>query len=171
MMHGQSPARGRGSGGGEPVRRMPGRWGRKRCARAWTDEMNDARGEKKISAGGQWLRFNGKRRGGGSEGWTPCGGGGGERERGEPGAAWSSATAWRRRGSGIPKVWRGVRSSVAGCGAGQHGEAVSAALTGGIGSTVRLIRFSNRIKFISNGFKFAPNFDQSKRCLPVLQKF
>jgi hypothetical protein len=30
--------------------------------------------------------------------------------------------------------------------------------------------FSNRIKFISNGFKFAPNFDRSKRCLPLLKK-
>jgi hypothetical protein len=29
----------------------------------------------------------------------------------------------------------------------------------------------NRIKSISNGFKFAPNFDRFKRCLPVLQKF
>jgi hypothetical protein len=47
----------------------------------------------------------------------------------------------------------------------------SAALTRGVDSIVRPIRFSNRIKFISNGFKFAPNFDRSKRCLPVLQKF
>jgi hypothetical protein len=54
---------------------------------------------------------------------------------------------------------------------GQHGEAVGAALTDGVGSTVRPIRFSNRIKFISNGFKFAPNFDRSKGYLPVLQKF
>jgi hypothetical protein len=53
----------------------------------------------------------------------------------------------------------------------QRGEVVGVALTGGVGSTVRLIRFSNRIKLISNKFKFAPNFDQSKRCLPVLQKF
>jgi hypothetical protein len=51
------------------------------------------------------------------------------------------------------------------------GEAVGAALIGGVGSTVRPIRFSNRIKLISNGFKFAPNFDRFKRCLPVLQKF
>jgi hypothetical protein len=53
----------------------------------------------------------------------------------------------------------------------QHGEAVGAVLTGGVGSTVRPIQFSNRIKLISNGFKFAPNIDRSKRCLPVLQKF
>jgi hypothetical protein len=52
-----------------------------------------------------------------------------------------------------------------------HGEAVGTALTGGVGNTVRPIRFSNRIKFISNGFKFAPNVDRSKRCLPQLQKF
>jgi hypothetical protein len=54
----------------------------------------------------------------------------------------------------------GARSSVAGCSARQRGEAVGTALTGGAGSTVRLIRFSNRINFISNGFKFAPNFNQ-----------
>jgi hypothetical protein len=53
----------------------------------------------------------------------------------------------------------------------RRGEAVGAALTGGVGSTVRPIRFSNQIKLISNGFKSAPNFDRSKRCLPVLQKF
>jgi hypothetical protein len=46
---------------------------------------------------------------------------------------------------------------------GLRGEAVGVALTGGVGSTVRPIRFSNRIKFISNGFKFAPNFDRSKK--------
>jgi hypothetical protein len=54
---------------------------------------------------------------------------------------------------------------------GQRGEAVGAALIGGVGSTVRGIRFSNRIKFISNGFKFVPNFDWFKWCLSVLQKF
>jgi hypothetical protein len=57
----------------------------------------------------------------------------------------------------------GAWSSATGCGAGQRGEAVGAALTGGVGSTVRPIRFSNRIKFISNGFKFVPNFDRSKK--------
>jgi hypothetical protein len=62
------------------------------------------------------------------------------------------------------------RSSAVGCGVGQRGEAVGAARTGGVGSTVRLIRFSNRIKIISNGFKFALNFDRLKRCLPLLQK-
>jgi hypothetical protein len=54
----------------------------------------------------------------------------------------------------------GARSSAAGCSARQRGEVVGAALTGGAGSTVRPIRFSNRINFISNGFKFAPNFNQ-----------
>jgi hypothetical protein len=62
----------------------------------------------------------------------------------------------------------GARSSVAGCGTGQRGEAVGAMLTGGVGSTVHPIRFSNRIKFISNRFKFAPNFDRFKMCLPLL---
>jgi hypothetical protein len=47
---------------------------------------------------------------------------------------------------------------------------VGATLTSGAGSTVRPIRFSNRIKFISNGFKFGSNFDQYKRCLPLLKK-
>jgi hypothetical protein len=47
------------------------------------------------------LHFNGKRRGGGPEGWTLRGGGAGESEgeRGGLGAAWSSAVAWRRRSS------------------------------------------------------------------------
>jgi hypothetical protein len=43
------------------------------------------------------------------------------------------------------------------------GEVVGAALTGGVSSTVRPIQFSNRIKFISKGFKFAPNFDWHKK--------
>jgi hypothetical protein len=47
---------------------------------------------------------------------------------------------------------------------------VSVALTSGAGSTVRPICFSNRINFISCGFKFATNFDQSKWCLPLLEK-
>jgi hypothetical protein len=40
-----------------------------------------------------------------------------------------------------------------------RGEAVGMALTGGVGNTVRPIRFLNRIKFISNKVKFVPNFD------------
>jgi hypothetical protein len=59
---------------------------------------------------------------------------------------------------------------VAGCGAGQRGEPVGAALIGGVGSTVRPIWFSNRIKFISNGFKFTPNFDRSKKVPSVAPK-
>jgi hypothetical protein len=55
---------------------------------------------------------------------------------------------------------RGARSSSAGCGTRQCGKAVGVALTGGVDGIVRPIRFSNRIKFISNGFKFAPNFDR-----------
>jgi hypothetical protein len=47
-----------------------------------------------------------------------------------------------------------------GCDGGPGRQRLGAALTGGVGSTVRPIRFSNRIKFISNGFKFAPNFDR-----------
>jgi hypothetical protein len=47
---------------------------------------------------------------------------------------------------------------------------VSAALTSGASNTVRSIRFSNRINFISNRFKFALNFDRSKRYLHVLEK-
>jgi hypothetical protein len=45
---------------------------------------------------------------------------------------------------------------------------VGAALIGGAGNVVRSIRFSNQIKFISNGYKFAPKFDRSKRCLSML---
>jgi hypothetical protein len=53
----------------------------------------------------------------------------------------------------------------------RRGEAVGEALIGGVGSIVCLIQFSNRIKLISNGFKFAPNLYRSKKCLPMLQKF
>jgi hypothetical protein len=60
-----------------------------------------------------------------------------------------------RRGRQVGRGTMGARSSVAGCGVGQRGEAVVAVLTCGVGSTVRPIRFSNRIKFILNGFKFA----------------
>jgi hypothetical protein len=51
------------------------------------------------------------------------------------------------------------------------GERNGAALTSGVGSTVPPDSVLNRIKFISNGFKFAPNFDRSKSRLPMLQKF
>jgi hypothetical protein len=64
----------------------------------------------------------------------------------------------------------GAWSLAAGCRVRQHGEWVGAVLTSGVGSTVHPIRFSNRIKFISNGFKFAPNFDRSKRCLLLIEK-
>jgi hypothetical protein len=66
---------------------------------AWTDEMNGARDEKEILAGGRRLRFNGKRRGGGPEGWTPHGGRAGERGRGRRTLARCGA-ACQRRGSG-----------------------------------------------------------------------
>jgi hypothetical protein len=70
-----------------------------RDAQAWTDKMT-ARGLREIF-GRQRLHFNGKRRGGGPEGWTPRGGGAGESEgeRGGLGAAWSRTVAWRRRSS------------------------------------------------------------------------
>jgi hypothetical protein len=45
-----------------------------------------------------------------------------------------------------------------------------AALTRWPGSTVRPDSVLNR-KSISNGFKFALNFDRLKRCLSLLQKF
>jgi hypothetical protein len=87
-------------------------------------------------------------------------------------------TAWRRsgreRGLGHSRVgatrndaadrWAGTRQGLGRqrlrAAQGSAVRWVSAALTRGAGSTVRPIRFSNRIKFISNGFKFAPNFDQ-----------
>jgi hypothetical protein len=57
-----------------------------------------------------------------------------------------------------------------GAGRGNTARWVGATLTSGFGSTVRPNWFSNRIKFISHGFKFAPNFDQCKMCLTVLEK-
>jgi hypothetical protein len=83
-------------------------------------------GWEKSSAGGRWLRFNGKRPGGGPRGWTPRGGRAEERERegvGGLGATWSSAVACRRCGSGPAAVrtggalprdsggWRGRRDA------------------------------------------------------------
>jgi hypothetical protein len=139
-------------------------------------------GSENFSTDGRRLCFNGKRRGGGPGGvdatWRRSG-----RERGRgrgalvrcgegEGGRRVALRQWRtvgsvRRGStwltGGPGHY-GVRSSAAGCGAGQRG----AALTGGVGSTVRPIRFSNRIKFISNRFKLVINFDRSKRCLTML---
>jgi hypothetical protein len=75
----------------------------------------------------------------------------------EGGGVGTTRMAWLTVG---PKRDGEGRSSAARCDVRQHGEAVSPALTGGASSTVRLIQFSNRIKFISNGFKFAPNFDR-----------
>jgi hypothetical protein len=49
----------------------------------------------------------------------------------------------------------------------QHG----ATLTRGLGSTVLGGMNSNGIQTISNRFKFAPSFDRSKRCLPLLKRF
>jgi hypothetical protein len=34
-----------------------------------------------------------------------------------------------------------------------------------------LLKFALMMSLISNGFKFAPNFDRSKMCIPVLKKF
>jgi hypothetical protein len=92
---GRSPARRKGSGGGKPVRWTPGRWGRACGTRAWTDEMNGARG-RNFSADGRRLGFKGS---GGeqAEGWALLGGRAGEKG---PGTAWSSAAVWHRRGSG-----------------------------------------------------------------------
>jgi hypothetical protein len=83
VTRGRSPARRRGSGGGKPARRTPGRWGRMCDAWAWTDETNGTRGEKKKfwpAGGGSVLTGSGGE--GGPEGWTPRGGGAGEGERG-----------------------------------------------------------------------------------------
>jgi hypothetical protein len=73
----------------------------------------------------------------------PCGGGAGESATR---STWLIGGSGRNRG---PVISGWVRRD----------EAVGTALTGGVGSTVRPIQFSNRIKFILNGFKFAPNFD------------
>jgi hypothetical protein len=97
-----------------------------------------------------------------------------EAERGREGGLARRGAA-RRRGVGATVESGGVGATRStwliggpgrdgGPGRQRRGEAVGASLTGGVGSTLRPIRFSNRIKF-------APNFDRSKMCLPVLQKF
>jgi hypothetical protein len=74
---------------------------------------------------------------------------------------WTRATHKRGRASTGPSEER----HGAGVGASER---VSTALTSGASSTVHPIQFSNQINFISNGFKFTPNFDRSTRCLPAL---
>jgi hypothetical protein len=104
------------------------------------------------------------------------------RERGGPWARQWPARAARCRatvednGVGVTRLtrltgWPGRDGGPIVSGWVRCGEAGDAALIVGVGSTMRPIRFSNRIKMISNGFKFAPNFDRSKRCLPMLQNF
>jgi hypothetical protein len=182
-MLGRSLVRRRGSGGEKSARRTPGLWERRCGARAWTGETNGARGEKNLrpAGGGSILTESG------GEGarrvdaaWRQS-----KRERGRERGPWAWRGAMRRRVVGAAVEDGGVgatRSTWLTGGPGRdrgpivsgwvrHGEAVEAALTGGVGSTVRPIWFSNRIKLISNGFKLAPNFDRSKRCLPVLQNF
>jgi hypothetical protein len=81
------------------------RWRKTSEEDAWAMGMNVRRsgvdgrdewraGSEKFSTGGRRLCFNGKRRGGGPEGWTLRGGGVGERE-GEGGGP---SAAWRGRG-------------------------------------------------------------------------
>jgi hypothetical protein len=94
---------------------------------------------------GGFGRDVGQRRGSGRQ-WR------GHDARGRSVAArqWRAARSGRRGttpligGPGRDGVW----SSAAGCGARQRVEVVGVALTSGAGSTVRPIRFSNRIKFI-----------------------
>jgi hypothetical protein len=141
--------------------------------RSGVDGREKWRAREKRSAGGQWLDF---KRSGGEGGLE-----GGRRmeaerkrkregERGGPGRG-SGGRRGRCDAVDVANRWAGPRRGPIASGWVRRGEAVGAALTGGVGSTVRPIRFSNRIKLISNGFKFAPNFDRSKWCLPVLQKF
>jgi hypothetical protein len=70
-----------------------------RGARAWTDETNDARGERNFwpTGGGSVLTESGGVGGPGGvdAAWRRSG-----RERGGPGTVWSSAAAWRQHGSG-----------------------------------------------------------------------
>jgi hypothetical protein len=77
-------------------------------AQAWTDEMNGTRGENIFSVGGRWLRFNGKQRGGGLEGWTPRGGRAGERE-GEGGGPWRGVEQRGGMAAGRPRRVRAAR--------------------------------------------------------------
>jgi hypothetical protein len=103
-------------------------------ARAWTDETKGAWG-RKFSTGGRRLCFKGSGGEGAQRGGRRVEA---EQERGREGGPGHG---------GVASAW-------------QSGEAVGAALTSGAGNTLRLIRFSNRIKFISNGFKFVSNFDR-----------
>jgi hypothetical protein len=105
-----------------------------------------------------------------------------ESKGGGASAAWDSAVAWRQAAVAWLRRVRAARcrATMEGDGVGAmrddaadrwarmrrgsghprlSGGRGSAVLTSGAGSTVHRIRFSNRIKFISNGFKFAPNFD------------
>jgi hypothetical protein len=115
-------------------------------------------GEKKL---GRWLCFKGSGKEGGPEGGQR----GGchvqaewEREREREGGLATvhvggvfPRDSGERRGRGdagrcgrqVGRSTTGARSSAARCGAWQRGEVVGAALTGGVGSTVRPIQFSN----------------------------
>jgi hypothetical protein len=108
-----------------------------------------------------WWRSGGKAA---PAGWRrPRGGpaasgvGAGVRERG-PGRDGDSAAARTRVTDKRGQAFAGPCGQRRGAGMSAS-ERVDAALTSGAGSTVRPIQFSNRINFISNGFKFAPNFD------------
>jgi hypothetical protein len=160
VMLGWSPARRRGSGGVKPARRTPGRWERRRGARAWTDETNSARGEKNLRLAGDGSVLTGS----GGEGARR----GGHHMEAERKREREREGPWARRGAARRARAVRCRATVED---GGVGVTRSTWLTGGVGSTVCSIQFSNRIKLISNGFKFAPNFDRSKRCLPLLQKF
>jgi hypothetical protein len=121
-------------------------------ARAWTDETNGAWGERNFRPAGGGSVLTGSGRVGGPEGWTSRGGGAGEREgEREGGLAWRGAA--RRRGIGAAarchttvesggvdatrSMWvtGGPRRDGGPIVSGwvQRGEAVGAALTGGVG--------------------------------------
>jgi hypothetical protein len=99
---GRSPAHRRGSGGGKPARRTPGRWGRMCGAQAWTDETNGARGERNFwpAGGGSVLMGSGGEGAGGVDvAWRQSGGERGAWRGVEQRGGVASARQWRAAGS------------------------------------------------------------------------
>jgi hypothetical protein len=98
-------------------------------------------------------------------------------ERGGSGVAGDSAAARRwaaAEGGGVGATRDGAADKWAGMRRGPiingwvQGQARQRDAAPTRGPVAQCARFSNRINFILNGFKFAPNFDRSKRCLSLL---
>jgi hypothetical protein len=157
-----------------------GRWEAVAGAASERDKKHGTRGGGNPAGGARQRPFKGGRRdarGGGVRGvGRHVGRSGGEREGARAlrqqcsgVASGGSGPAAARAGGGTHTTRTRVTDQRARASVGPGGqrrgagvsmsERVSAVLTSGAGSTLRPIRFSNRINFISNGFKFALNFD------------